>query len=353
MRFYGEMKEAQSLMGKKMEPWKPAAPISKGAIAYHEAVEHAQYYIDVIDRLMADIVPKIKEGEVVVDFGAGTGVSASRFLNAVHARVSLWLVDNSPAWLGKAYDLFKGKEEISCYLLNKRNDEYSTLADAIGENVAHHVISANTVHLIPDIAGAFKGIFNSLREQGTFDFDSGNIVVDGAPDGALLIDDTVRRVHDLAIEIINTDDAFLPYRRDIDERLRRFRQQRLFVFPEPKHLDFYIKALHTSGFEFCEGHHHLFKVKYGEWMSFLKVKRLQAGILPEVGGNSPSPVEEAARDRLITLAATRLFRELESSNPLADSEGFTIQVVYVGAKKPKTLVPSKRTIPSFLDPQAI
>jgi ubiquinone/menaquinone biosynthesis C-methylase UbiE len=90
----------------QQKAWKPDRPISKGAIAYHDAVSNAEYYTTILDELMRHVSTKIKQGDIVVDFGAGTGVSALRLLEHIKVNVKLLLVDNSAAWLGKAYQVF-------------------------------------------------------------------------------------------------------------------------------------------------------------------------------------------------------------------------------------------------------
>ena len=313
--------------------WKPDKPTSKGATAYHEAVSNAKYYITILDELMKIAENKIKQNDLVVDFGAGTGVSAIRLLEHLKKDVKLWLVDNSPAWLGKAYEVLQSRKNIKCFLLEKTQTGYATLADTIGKGKADHVISANTVHLIQDIEGAFKGINEGMKENGTFLFQSGNITRDNRPDGALMVDDTVKRVHDIALEIVRTDSRFSIYKKDIDERIRINESQRKFVFPDPRLINFYLDALKKTGFEYQSPIFRMFKVNYSDWLNFLRVRRLQAGILPEIGGHDPSPKEESDRDMLITLATNKLFKELQKHNPLANEDSFTIEVVYVDAIK--------------------
>src|SRR3989339_861973 len=99
------------------KPWKPDRPVSRGAAAYHDAVSNAEYYIKILDELMRIVSPGIRENNVVVDFGAGTGVSALRLLEHLKINVQLWLVDNSAAWLGKAYQVFSNNPNVKCFLL--------------------------------------------------------------------------------------------------------------------------------------------------------------------------------------------------------------------------------------------
>lgn len=324
--------------------WKPSGPISRGATAYHEAVSNADYYVTILDELMKNVAPKIREGQVVVDFGAGTGVSALRLLKYASLPFHLWLIDNSPAWLGKAHEVLSERKGADFFILEKKGDSYSTLSQTIGKRAADHVVSANTVHLIPDIEEVFRGVADALKDGGSFFVESGNILVDDTPEGAFFIDDSVKRVHDIALDIIRTDKNFESYRHHLDVSIKKYEAQRKFVFPQARHVDFYRKALESSGFVVEKHYGKLFKVKYDEWLTFLRVKRLQAGILPEIGGNEPSHKEEEDRDKLITLATNRLFDDLRAKNPLADEEGFTIEVAYLIAHKKKRTLLGKNAL---------
>ena len=325
------------------KPWRPNRPISKGATAYHDAVSKAEYYVAALDEFIKIITPKINQGDVVVDFGAGTGVSALRLLAYLKVDIELWLVDNSPAWLGKAHEVFGNSANIKCYLLEKKGEGYETLAEAVGSKVADHVISAHTVHLIPDIENTFLGIADALKDNGTFSFLSGNIPSTDGIKGALLIDDTVKRAHDIAIDIVRTDSRFANYRNGLNERIKMEETQRRFVFPNPRPIGVYLNALKKAHFK-CQGHHYsLIKVNYSDWLNFLRVRRLQAGILPEIGGHNPSQKEEIDRDILITEAAGKLFKELQTQNPLADDKSFTIEYVCVLAQK-TTLMHNKNDL---------
>ena len=148
-----------------------------------------------------------------------------------------------------------------------------------------------------------------------------------------MVDDTVKRVHDLALDIIRTNDKFQKYRKDLDKRIQAEDEQRKFVFPDPRPLEIYLKNLKDTGFKYIEMNYKLIRIKYKDWLNFLRVKRLQAGILPEVGGKEASAEEAHDRDLLITLGSDRLFKELEEKNPMADNKSFTTEWVYVSAKK--------------------
>ena len=317
----------------EIKPWHPDRPVSKGATAYHEAVMNAPYYADNLTELINIITPRLKENQIVVDFGAGTGVSAVHLLNRLKVKIRLWLVDNSAAWLGKAYEVMRDRSNVSCFLLEKVDGRYATLSETIGNNVADHVISANTFHLIPNLAEVFSGINSALKPGGTFTFQSGNMIRDGRENGILVVDDTIRRVHDIGLELIGKNDKFKDYRTSLKEKIKNEEEQRRFIFPNPRPVENYLSALKDAGFNHKDTHYKFIRISYSDWLDFLRVKRLQAGILPEVGGKEPTPQEDQDRDELITLASKQLFKELEENNPFADDRCFTTEWVYVTAVK--------------------
>lgn len=317
----------------QIKTWQPDRPVSRGSAAYHDAVANAPYYLENLDELVRIVGPRIKEGDVVVDFGAGTGVSALRLIKKLRIKFRLFLVDNSAAWLGKAHEIFSTNPDVRLFLLEKTGERYATLAETVGEEAIDHVISANTLHLIPNLEYTFKGINAALKLKGTLTFQSGNIIRNRREKGILMVDDTIKRVHDIALEIVRTDDRFLRYRKDLEKNIEIENSQRKFVFPEPRELETYMNALKAAGFECEEPHQKLIKIAYKDWLNFLRVKRLQAGILPEIGGKEPSQEEESDRDNLITIASNQLFKELESGNPFADDNCFTTEWVYVTAVK--------------------
>lgn len=316
-----------------LKPWSPDRPVSRGATAYHNAVVNSSWHIENVNELARIVKDKIRDNDIVVDFGAGTGGSAIYLLKSIKSNFKLWLVDNSAAWLGKAYEILGNNQNVKCFLLEKTDERYTTLSETIGKGIANHVVSANTIHLIPDLGYAFSGIKDALKARGTFTFQSGNISRDGKEEGVLMIDDTVRRVHDISLEIVRANSKFAKYKKGLDDKIEAAAGQRKFVFPEPRNLKEYLNTLKSCGFSHEGIHFKLIKINYKDWLEFLRVKRLEAGILPEIGGKEPSLEEEQDRDNLITIAAKKLFEELKASNPLADSNGFIAEWVYIASVK--------------------
>ncbi len=313
--------------------WIPNRPISKGAAAYHRAVVNASWHKKNISELIRIIRPKIKSGDVVVDFGAGTGASAIYFLQAFKSVCQFLLVDNSPSWLAKAYRLLHYRENVSFLLLEKKKNRYAFLDELIGKEHADHVVSANTVHLIPNIEETFAGIKRSLKLEGTFTFQSGNILSTKREPGILMIEDSINQIHNLAIGIIRHEEAYARYRNNLAIKIKEAQVQRRFVFPNPRPIGFYVRALKTAGFGKPVIVTSYIQVTYKDWLAFVRVRRLQAGILPEVGGKNPTLREERDRDRIITDATHQFFVHVQKENKLATKKSFTAQWIYVQAQK--------------------
>ena len=316
-----------------MKTWIPKRPPSKGATAYHNAVVNTSWHKENVKELINLIQEKIKPHDRIVDFGAGTGSSAMYLLKYLKPTSKLLLVDNSPSWLTKAYNLLHLNKRVQFFLLEKKGDDYMTLDELIGKTTASHIVSANTIHLIPNIEKVFRDIYSVLKNNGTFTFQSGNIIQPNKENGILTIDDSINAVHDIALEIIRTNRAFRKYKKGLDRRIEEQNHQRKFVFPAPRPVKFYLDALKSVGFKNESITRKRIKVKYKDWLNFLKVRRLQAGILPEVGGKDASEIEEKDRDTIITQASLMLFKRLKVKNPLSNARSFTAEWIYVYAEK--------------------
>ena len=148
-----------------------------------------------------------------------------------------------------------------------------------------------------------------------------------------MLDSTVYRVHDIALDIIRKDSKFQKYRKDLDKLVEAYTPLRKFVFPDPKPGKEYLDALKGAGFRYMEPIYKCFRLKYSDWIDFLRIKRLQVGILPEVGEKEPTPEQEKDRDDLIVMSAKKLFEELERTNPCADDKSYLGEWTYVSASK--------------------
>lgn len=320
-------------MNKLKKSWQPTKPVSKGAEMYHNAVINTSWYNDNLQPIIPMFNEKLLKNSIVVDFGAGTGISSIFLLDKIKLNFKLLLVDNSPSWLGKAYELLKDDNRVDFYILEKIADKYNTLAETIGFNTAHLVVSANTIHLIPNLKEMFKGMYDSLRPNGYVILQSGNIKRKGRKNGVLMIENTVEEVHGIAINLIKTENKFSKYKGGLNKRIKDEQNQRRLIFPDPRNISVYRNVLTKIGFKDLVVKHQLIRVKYDDWIKFLRIRRIQAGILPEIGGRNPSIIEENDRDAIITLAIEKYFNHLKKDNPLATKSNFITEWTYIKARK--------------------
>ena len=190
----------------------------------------------------------------MIDFGAGTGASTVYLLQSLKPTYSVFLMDNSASWLGKAYETLHNHKNVAFYMLGKKGNGFMTPNDVLGKNAVDHVISANTVHLIPHIEDTFRGIYAVLKRGGSFSFQSGNILRKDKENGVLMIDDTVKEIHDIALEIIRTHKTFGRYAQDLDARIVAQADQRKVVFPDPRLVEYYVKMLKSVDFKTSLSH---------------------------------------------------------------------------------------------------
>lgn len=320
-------------MTQERPSWKPKKKGSDGARMYHNAVIKAEWNLDNLE-ILAQIFDRLdKEKKVIIDFGAGTGASSVYLKEHIKSTSELCLVDNSPSWLTVAYELLGECENVKFHIIGKQGEDYETLSDVIGNKVADVVVSANTFHLILDINSAISGIYDALRPEGYFLFQSGNIIREDRNEDLLMIDSTIEEIHTIAIDIIKNEDQFKEYRQDIDEQISQELGQRKMIFPTPRPISQYISAMEGVGFKNIDVTYKKIYVKYEEWKIFLGVNRIQAGILPEVGGRFPTDKELEDRITIIKLAVDKYFKELSNHNSLADENGFMAEWVYLQGEK--------------------
>ena len=131
---------------------------------------------------------------------------------------------------------------------------------------------------------------------------SGNIRNPRAREGEWIIDDTVYRVHEAAVEIVRSDDRYSAYRPvlDDDARLQSYLDYRDRVFLAPRPLAYYTDALGAAGFEIAEVTERTISARVDEWYEFLSA--YADAVLGWVGGSvrvdEREASEEAAADRL-------------------------------------------------------
>ena len=208
-----------------------------------------------VEPLVDLAIRHIKDGDLVVDYGAGTGGSALELLKALDARgirCTLVLVDPLPSWLSKAWSLLRHRDDVRCYLSMARDPETGRmtirpLRDLLGGRLADMVVSSSTFHLIPSRAlpGAMVDIAEALRTDGVLAWDSGDVDDPERDPMAALMHDPYRCVR----RLVEEDPAYEAMLADLPEaEARRVELTSARIFPEPPDLATIASALASAGF---------------------------------------------------------------------------------------------------------
>ena len=166
---------------------------------------------------------------------------------------------------------------------------------------AHALASTNAIHLYDDLENTFDpGRVSSSRERGPGSTPETSAT--RAPEGEWIIDDTVYRVHEAAVEIVRSDDRSRPTGTcsTTTERLQSYLDYRDRVFLAPRPLAYYTDAIRHRGLRDRGGDRADDLGGVDEWYEFLSA--YADAVLGWVGGSvkvdERAASEEAAADRL-------------------------------------------------------
>ncbi len=244
--------------------WEPSglsdAEVEDGE-AYHRALYHdgdtnrpVNWHKNSVERLIEMAIPHISDGALVVDYGSGTGGSAIEMLKSLDERgveVELILIDPLVSWFSKARELLDHRDDVHFELSIQKDDSGRTsfrrLDEILGGRKAEVIISSSTLHLIPaktigDLALQFAG---SLKEDGAFIWDSGDLESDLRPEVSALLHDPYRAVR----ELLRHDDRRLAKLSQMSVDEKEGHERRLDqIFPSPMPVEVVVRALSEAGF---------------------------------------------------------------------------------------------------------
>lgn len=298
------------------EPWTRAA-VSELAEKY-DSVERHGWYAN-LDPTVRDLVDGLREGDVLVDYSGGTGILLGRLLEAAGPfPFGAIDVDASPKFLRLALEKLGAEPRVAFRLLEWRKEAkaLAPLDEALGPAMATRgvdaVVSANAMHLYPDLEPTFRAWRRCLRPSGRALAQSGNVRVPEA-DG-WIIDDTVAAVAQEARRIVEEDERFARHRDALRDpaRLAQHDAFRRRVFVPPRALSTYVEAFETSGFRVEDVRTRRIRARSDEWLEFLQV--YDEAVLGWVGGTekiegrAASPADRRDRLDLMALALDRALR---------------------------------------------
>jgi hypothetical protein len=276
--------------------------------AYHRALYHGgstdnptTWHSDSVKHLNNLVLPHIEDGAVIVDYGSGTGGSAIELLKVLDERgisVKLILIDPLVSWFYKAREILGERDNIH-FELSIAEDEnggmiFRTMKEILGDEKADVIISASTLHLVPEKALPDLGaqFASSLTPNGIFVWNSGDIESNLCPDNSALLHDPYRMVREHL-----RDDTLRKSRMEEmgGDYSSRFERRVDRIFPIPYSIDVILDAFDSAGLE-CQLSSHVVEFSAEDAERFILVPRLAAIAAPlHEGDERDSAVKDAIR----------------------------------------------------------
>lgn len=302
------------------EGWVTKA-IEQRALGYDDVKRHGWY--SNLDPTVEELAAWLKEGHTLVDYSGGTGILTDRLFDRIGDRsAGVIIVDASEAFLRLALENL-GNDDRSAFrhLPFLTGQKRLRLLDEVLEGRSvDGIVSANAVHLYPNLPETFASWRRSLKPGGRVFIQSGNIVNPTMPQDHWIIDGTVEAIHSKAIEIARREERFAAYRTAFDDAslMARYDDLRRKFFLPPRPLEEYQSDLEASGFTNVQVRGQAIAADVAQWHEFLRV--YHDGIIPWVGGakkvtgSDPSPEAIADRLALLELALKEVFAGQETFN---------------------------------------
>jgi len=304
------------------DPW-VTSPIDESARQY-DAVANRGWYRN-LEPTLDDLQVLVSDGDIVVDYSAGTGIFAEQFFQRNPTRqVGLVLVDASPKFLRLALDKLGNDERIAIRWLRYLKDEQrlqsleEILPIAFQSRGVDALCSTNAIHLYYGLSETLRSWMRLLKPGGVVLIQSGNIDNPHAPDGSWIIDQTVERLQPLAQELVRSDPTFAPLRNDCDDpaRMKAYDELRRKYFLPVRPLEYYLDALREAGFDIEVVRDQTVEALVSDWTEFLSA--YHEGVLGWAGGSKridgkpPSDELVALRVRLLGDSLAALFGQYPS-----------------------------------------
>ena len=307
--------------------WRPEsltpAEIADGD-SYHRALyldgdvdRPAGWHRDSVAHLLELAMPHIKQGSLVVDYGAGTGGSAIELLkltDAANLSIELVLVDPLVSWFGKARELLGHRDDVhfvfSMFTNEGGKPGFYRLEEMLDGRKVDVIISSSTLHLVPTKALPDLGVqfAESLAEGGVFVWDSGDVDSNMLPVDASLLHDPYRAVRE-HLRDDSARQALLSEMGETDAHQAERRVDR--IFPEPFSIDVMLDAFESAGFS-SEISDHIVGFSNEDSERFILVPRLSEIAAPLIEGEE--------RDRAVCSAITSVLAKMREAGTASESE---------------------------------
>jgi len=296
-----------------------ASTIDESARAY-DAVKHHSWYQNLGPTLEA-LATEAHDGDVVIDYSAGTGIFTEEFLRRnPDRRVGLLLVDASPKFLRLALEKFRSDDRTAYRRLRYLKDQQrlqqlgEVLPDSLRDRRVDGLCSTNAVHLYGDLDAVLRSWTQVIRPGGFVLVQSGNIDNPDAPADSWFIDRTVERVQSVARKLVVSQPDYAAFREGLDdaERIEAHDRLRHSYFLPIRPLRFYLDCLNDAGFHVESVQVQPVDAIVTEWSDFLCAYHEGvlgwAGGCRRVEGRDPPAELVTLRKRLLHEAMAKLFK---------------------------------------------
>lgn len=270
------------------DPWVDSS-IQDLALGYDTVESHGWYRN--LDHTVEQLDAFLEPGDLALDYSGGTGILASRLLaHRPDLEAGILIVDSSPKFLRLALEKFRDEPRVAFRRIRWLKDErrLETLDEAIDPALLERgfdaLASTNAIHLYYDLDETLRSWRLALRPGARAFVQSGNIRNPAMGPGEWIIDETVERIHEAAIEIVRDDDRWSAYRDRLTDEMwmAEHEELRRKIFLPVRPLEHYLDALRGAGFEVVSVENRTIEARVAEWYDFLRV--YHEGVVGWIGG---------------------------------------------------------------------
>jgi hypothetical protein len=284
------------------------------------------WHRDSIAKLVQAVASRISDGDLVVDYGTGTGGSAVELLKVLDSQeiqITLVLVDPLPSWFSKAWELLHQRSDVEFRLSFDYDSElgrkrFFTVTELLEGRQADLILSSSTMHLIPSktIPSLIEELHAGLVPGGWFIWDSGDIDAPTRPASSCILHDPYRGVHAKAVASAEHQAALSSLNDEM--QAQRILQNTGRIFPTPPTVDIITDAIDAVGF----------RSEYSTLeVSMTDADALRFILVPRLAAVAGGLEDEAARTALIKRCLAETLDELRASGQ-ADENGYRSHWTY-------------------------
>ena len=284
-------------------------PVDQFGLSYDTVDTHGWYKN--LEPTIAQVLAALEPGRLLVDYSSGTGILTRRLLEKIDYSVGILNVDASNKFLRVALENFGHDERVAFRLLRwlKRQKRLEQIDEVVGAGImsrgADVLTSTNAIHLYYDLDATLASWARVMRPGALAFICSGNMHNPHCPPENWIIDDTVAKVNEIAIDLVAREPAFAEYQPVLADSALMARHGKLRdkVFVPVRPLDLYVSAFENAGFTVLHVFDETISARVDEWYQLLTT--YHDGVLSWVGGSekvegaAPSP--SAVRDRLFLI----------------------------------------------------